>query len=402
MKVLHVIPSIGPLRGGPSAAVVAMVAALRQQGVDAGILTTDDNGPGRFEALPLERWTEHRGVPVIAFRRWMPPLAPLREYAVSPAFSRWLGRHLGDYDLLHVHALFSYPSTSAMAQARRAGVPYLLRSIGQLDRWSLTQSARRKRWMLRLIERRNLLGAAAIHVTSDQESQDVAALGLSVPRLVLPLGVTLPAELPGRPARPAGSPVRFLFLSRLHPKKRLDVLLEALAQLQARCPGQAWELRIAGSGDPDYTTRCRDLARRLGLEARCHWLGFLEGEAKWRELVGADWFVLPSASENFGIAVVEALAAGTPVLISSEVGVAPAVAAAGAGIITPATAEGLAGSLAQALQPPSEQQQDAARNLAREHFSWSTLATRLIAAYAGLRPPQPSTLQPSTPQLPSV
>lgn len=398
MKVLHVIPSIGPLRGGPSAAVLAMVAALRQQGVDAAILTTDDNGPGRFQDLPVGRWSEFGGVPVLAFRRWMPPLAPLREFAVSPAFSRWLGRHLGDYDLLHVHALFSYPSTSAMVQARRAGVPYLLRSIGQLDRWSLAQSARRKRWMLRLVERRNLLGAAAIHVTSEQESQAVDDLNLDVPRLVLPLGVSLPPDLPRRPPRPADAPVRFLFLSRLHPKKRLDVLLEALALLQARAPDRAWELRIAGSGDPDYSTRCRSLARRLGLEPRCHWLGFLEGEAKWRELTQADWFVLPSASENFGIAVVEALAAGTPVLISPEVAVAPQVAAAGAGLVVPGTAEDLAIALERALQPPADQQLDAARNLARDQFSWSTLATRLITAYAALPTPR----RVSTPPLPSV
>jgi glycosyltransferase involved in cell wall biosynthesis len=321
---------------------------------------------------------------VLAFRRWTPPVAPLREFACSPSLQRWLSAHLDDYDLLHVHALFSYPSTIAMALARRGGVPYLLRSIGQLDRWSLAQSARRKRWMLRLIERRNLEGAAAIHVTSEQESQEVEALGLRVPRLVIPLGVAMPQGLPLSADRTVGEPVRFLFLSRLHAKKRLEVLLEALAIVRRRHPGAAWELRIAGSGDPDYTHRCQERAQALGVADRCRWLGFLEGEAKWEELRLADWFVLPSASENFGIAVVEALASGTPVVISPEVAVAPEVAAAGAGRICPGLPGPLADALGMSLQHPTLQQRNAARNLAGEKFSWSSLASRLAEAYTSL------------------
>jgi glycosyltransferase involved in cell wall biosynthesis len=363
-----------------------MVAALRQQGVDAELLTTDDNGPGRLTDLPLGRWSERQGVPVLAFRRWMPPVAPLREFAYSPGLQHWLGAHLHDYDLLHIHALFSFPSTIAMALARRGRVPYLLRSIGQLDRWSLAQSARRKRWMLRLIERRNLEGAAAIHVTSEQEGQEVEALGLGVPRLVIPLGVTMPQGLPAPQDHAPGDPVRFLFLSRLHAKKRLEILLEALALVVDRNPGAAWELRIAGSGDPDYVHRCQERARELGLAERCRWLGFLEGEAKWGELRSADWFVLPSASENFGIAVVEALAAGTPVLISPEVAVAPAVAAAGAGRICPGSAGPLADALENSLQPPTLQQRNAARNLARKQFSWNTIARSLDEAYQSFVP----------------
>lgn len=384
MRVLHVIPSIGPVRGGPSAAALAMVAALRQEGVDAELLTTDDNGPGRLEDLPIGRWCEWQGVPVLAFRRWMPPVASLREFAFTPSLQYWLGAHLHDYDLIHVHALFSYPSTAAMALARRGGVPYLLRSIGQLDRWSLAQSARRKRWMLRLIERRNLEGAAAIHVTSEQECLEVEALGLRVPRLVLPLGVAMPQGLPIAAERGDGEPVRFLFLSRLHAKKRLEVLLEALAMVRRRRPEVAWQLRIAGSGDPDYTRRCQEQARVLGVGDRCRWLGFLEGKAKWEELRLADWFVLPSASENFGIAVVEALASGTPVLISPEVAVAPDVAAAGAGRICPGLPAPLADALEMSLHHPTLQQRKAARNLAGEKFSWSSLAHRLSEAYASL------------------
>jgi len=111
MRVLHLIPSISPRRGGPSQAVLAMTSALRHQGVEASILTTNDDGPDHLSGFPLGRWHEHAGVPVLAFARWSPPLRVLREFAVSPALVSWLRSHLADYDLLHVHALFSFPST---------------------------------------------------------------------------------------------------------------------------------------------------------------------------------------------------------------------------------------------------------------------------------------------------
>ena len=382
MRVLHVIPSISPLRGGPSRAVIDMVAALRLQGVDAAILTTNDHGPGLHPELVTGRWQWHQGVPVLAFARWSPPVAALREFAISPGLSLWLAGHLKRYDLLHVHALFSYPSTSAMVQARWASVPYILRSIGQLSPWSLAQSRGRKRLLLRLIERRNLQQAAALHFTSVAEREEAAALGLTSPGLVLPLGVRGPDSPAQRGAVPnALAPVRFLFLSRLHPKKQLENLLEGLALLQRHRPEANWELAIAGDGEPRYGAGLQEQARQLGIDGRCHWLGFVQGEAKWRALEAADWYVLPSAAENFGIAAVEALATGTPVILSREVAVAADVARTGAGLVSASDPDALALTLARALERPSLAMQTSAINLAAMDFSWSTIALQLRDAY---------------------
>ena len=382
MRVLHVIPSISPLRGGPSRAVLDMVAALRLQEVDAAILTTNDHGPGLHPDLVTGHWQWHQGVPVLAFPRWSPPVAALREFAFSPALSLWLARHLKQYELLHIHALFSYPSTSAMAQARWAGVPYILRSIGQLSPWSLAQSRGRKRLLLRLIERRNLEQAAALHFTTAAERDEAAVLGLAPPNLVLPLGVRCPDPLSQSASAPNGSaPVRFLFLSRLHPKKQLENLLDALALLQRQRPEARWELAIAGEGEPRYVAGLQERTRGLGIEARCGWLGFLEGEAKWQALKAADWYVLPSAAENFGIAAVEALAAGTPVILSPEVAVAANVALAGAGLVSASDPEALALTLATALERPSLTMRASALTLVATDFSWSTIALQLRDAY---------------------
>jgi glycosyltransferase involved in cell wall biosynthesis len=321
-------------------------------------------------------------VPVLAFPRWSPPVAALREFAVSPGLSLWLARHLKHYELLHVHALFSYPSTSAMAQARWAGVPYILRSIGQLSPWSLAQSRGRKRWMLRLIERRNLQKAAAMHFTTTAERDEAAPLGLSSPSLVLPLGVRCPHPAVYPTAdRDESLPVRFLFLSRLHPKKQLENLLDALALLQRQSPEASWELTIAGDGEPRYVTCLHERARAGGIEGRCHWLGFVEGASKWQALERADWYVLPSVAENFGIAAVEALAAGTPVILSPEVAVAAEVGRAGAGIVSASDPQALAITLAHALKGPSVSMQAAALSLAQSDFSWDTIALRLRDTY---------------------
>ena len=186
MRVLHLIPSISPLRGGPSQAVPALAAAQRARGLDAVVLTTNDHGDQVLADLPIGRWCDRQEVPVLAFARWSPPIRALREFAVAPGLLGGLRRELAAADLLHVHALFSFASTAGMALARQQQVPYLVRSTGQLNRWSLRQSPRRKRLLLKLVERRNLHGARALHFTSDAEPEEGAELGLRPPPIVLP------------------------------------------------------------------------------------------------------------------------------------------------------------------------------------------------------------------------
>lgn len=383
MRVLHLIPSISPLRGGPSQAVLALAAAQRARGLDAVVLTTNDHGDQVLADLPIGRWCDRQEVPVLAFARWSPPIRALREFAVAPGLLGGLRRELAAADLLHVHALFSFASTAGMALARQQQVPYLVRSIGQLNRWSLRQSPRRKRLLLKLMERRNLNGARALHFTSDAEREEAADLGLRPPPIVLPLGVALPQLDPTVPV-PADQAVRWLFLSRIHPKKQLPVLFEALADLQRRQPAARWLLDVAGEGDASYVEQLQQLAQWLGLAERIRWCGFAAGEAKAALLARADWFVLPSASENFGIAAAEALAAGTPVILSPGVALAPDVRQAGAGLVCEPEPAALAQALERALQPPSAAMVEAARALAAERYSWPAIAAALEQHYQAI------------------
>lgn len=391
MRVLHLIPSISPLRGGPSQAVLSMVAALRQQGVDAAILTSNDNGHGIQAGMPLGRWHEQpadgQAVPVLAFGRWSPPLRAVREFAMAPGLSRWLERHASEHQLVHVHALFSCTTSLGMAQLRRQGVPYLLRTIGQLNTWSLSQSPGRKKLFLRLVDRANLEGAAALHFTSEAERQEARALQLNTPSFVLPLGV--PA-LNGASANEADSQgasratdecIRFLYLSRLHPKKQLPLLFEALAHMKWRQPDRRWQLDIAGEGDPSYETVLREQAQQLGLHSRICWHGFVAGAAKQALLHQAHWFVLPSASENFGIAAAEALMAGTPVVLCPGVALASDVKQTGAGLVCEPSCDALSSCLEQCLTPPPLAMRQAARRLAEHRYGWPSISRQLIHQY---------------------
>lgn len=357
-----------------------MVAAQRQQGVDAVIVSTNDDGQGVLTNLPLCEWTFVQGVPVLLFPRWNPPLRPLREFAIAPLLVRWLLRHGSYYDLLHVHALFSFPSTAAMAVARQLQMPYILRSIGQLQRWSLQQSAGRKRLMLRLIERRNLQGASRLHFTSLAEQQEASDLNLGVSSFVLPLGVELSSAQPR--ASKSAAAVQLLFLSRLHPKKQLPLLLDALANLRRRRTDCHFHLHIAGDGDPTYVRSLRDQARQLGLTPWLSWHGFVAGAAKTALFEQADWFVLPSAAENFGIAVAEALAHSLPVLLAPGVALADAVVEAQAGYCVPPSVDAWSAALEHyAFCPPAAALRQAAHQLAAERFSWPSITTRLLDHY---------------------
>jgi glycosyltransferase involved in cell wall biosynthesis len=179
--------------------------------------------------------------------------------------------------------------------------------------------------------------------------------------------------------------LRLLFLSRLHPKKGLPLVLEALALARARSDVQL-SLTVAGGGDGAYVGELRALAARLGVADLVYWTGHVEGAAKSALLAGADLFVLPSAQENFGIAVAEAMAAGLPVLVSHEVALSAEVREAGAGAVVPREPAAIADAILHSARDLGARVHagDAAVRLVRERFSWERCADGLEALYASV------------------
>jgi glycosyltransferase involved in cell wall biosynthesis len=381
MKVLHVIPSLSLADGGPTRAIAAMERALSDQGVTVETAATDDDGPGRHNGKPLAQPLQENGVT----RRYFAKRTEF--YKASPAFARWIRSEVRGYDLVHIHALFSFTSIAAARAARRAGVPYVVRPLGTLNDYGMR---RRRPWLkalsLRFVDGPLLRDAAAVHFTSHEEAAQARRLGLAVKEAVIPLGI---GQAPQRAVAPrlaryadlsAAGP-RLLYLSRLDPKKNLEGLLAAVALLTPEMP--QLHLVVAGAGSPDYVNALKAQAQSLGITDRVEWPGHVEGDAKAAAFADADLFVLPSYSENFGIAAAEALAAGLPCVLGEGVAIAKDVVEAQAGIAvgTDATsiAQGLRRIIADHEALPALSAN--AMRLARERYSIDAMGANLKRLY---------------------
>ena len=378
MRVLHVIPSVSVRDGGPAIAIREMSAALAADGARVTVATTDADGGRTRLAVPLETPVRMGDVEYIHFARSIPG-----GWKLSLPLGRWLYAHTREFDVVHVHALFSYATIPGCRAARRAGVPYVMRPLGTLDAWSLGQKSWKKTPYLRLIERTHLKYAAAIHATSESEAAAVRALGYGQKVRVIPLGVASPTAFI-RLAPRLGAPTRLLFLSRLHPKKGIPLLLDAVRQ--ARSVGASIELTIAGDGPYAYRTELGAVVRSMALEDVVVFVGHVEGEAKQRLFAESDIFVLPSKQENFGIAVAEALAAGLPVIVSDQVAIADDVSVAGAGRVVPLSIDALSSAIVDLAADGATRAAMGLRAmaLAREKYSWPGTARALLALYAEL------------------
>lgn len=384
MKVLHVIPSVAIARGGPSQAVLEMVAALNRQGIEAEIATTNDNGPDLLN-VPLGQRSLYQQVPVWFFPRFSPNIHAVREFAFSSDLTSWLWRNMREYDLVHIHAIFSYPSTVAMAIARHHNVPYIVRPLGQLCTWSLAQSTRKKQIYLKAIERANLNGCRSIHFTSAAEQQEATLLNLTPPSFIVPHGLAIPPTIPDARQRlrqhfnlPANEPI-VLFLSRLHPKKGLDYLIPALAELADR----RFTFILAGSGEPEYEANLKSLIAANHLQDRTLCTGMVTGELKDLLLQGSDLFVLTSYSENFGVSVLEALASGLPALVTPGVALADLVDKQQLGYVPELDVRSISNSIGQSFADPARSQLmgTRARQFIAANYTWQRTATDLIEVY---------------------
>lgn len=395
MKILHIIPSISPVRGGPSQAILEMVQAQRQQGIDATIVTTNDHGDETFSTLYGQRIASGSipevigpSVPVVIFPRVLSQMAVLREFAIAPTLALWLWQNISNFDLVHIHAIFNYPTTLGMAMAKVKGVPYIVRTIGSLCHWSLNQGKTKKQLYLKAVGHQLLQSSNALHFTTPQERLEALEAGFTTTSFILPHGVNRPAPIPTarqqlrQQLNIANDHPVILFLSRLHPKKGIEHLIDALAIL----PHRDFCLVIAGSGEAEYEAALTQRIQNAGLSAQVRQVGFVSGSWKTCLFQGADVFVLPSHSENLGIALLEALAAGLPVVTTPDVAIASLIQQHQVGLVTKAYPSTLATAIQHYLQHPDTAIQAGQRgkSLMESEFSWSTQAQRLIEQYKKL------------------
>ena len=396
MRILQIIPSISLVYGGPSQMVLGLSAALAAKNIDVTIITTDSNGDiGQLPLdVPLNQPIQQNGYQIIYFRCY-----PWRRYKFSFSLLQWLNENARQFDLAHIHALFSPVTTLAATIARYHKLPYIMRPCGMLDPADLQKKKRLKQIYATLLERPNLAGAAAIHFTSKEEAKISERFGLDcigkmpVPRdldctgilpmpwdLVIPLGVT--AGLFPKKLRESQVPI-ILFMSRIEPKKGLDLLIPALESVLVS--GIEFHFILAGSNpqDADYETQIKLQIHNSSLAEYTTITGFVSGDLKVELLTKADLFVLPSYYENFGIAVAEAMAAGVPVVISDRIHIAEDIQQAEAGWVGPLEVGAIANSIKSALLNPQERQRRGlnGKEYAKKHYNWEAIAQQTIDAY---------------------
>jgi glycosyltransferase involved in cell wall biosynthesis len=383
MKILHVIADLDPAYGGPPMIAFRLAAAQAGLGHDVSMVHySDGRGDADFAAATREVPSRER-VRLISLTK-----PGLLERTTAFAARRELKQHFATtrYDALHLHNVWDPLLLVSAREARRQKLPYWVLLNGMLDPWSLAQKRLKKRVALEVAYRRMLDGAFALHVGNRDEQELIRPLGLKARTVMLPNGVfpeefePLPAAGSFRASHPElGDRPFVLFLSRLHYKKGLDYLVGAFAELSRRNPEV--ELVIAG---PDEGERkpTQDLVQKHGLESRVHFTGPLYGRKKLEALVDAACFCLPSRQEGFSMAILEALACATPVVISENCHF-PEVGTTGSGQVVPLELPAIVAALARVFSEPEATRRmgQRGRELLFAEYTWKIVAERSIAAY---------------------
>lgn len=380
LRVLHVLPSLAESYGGPAQAMVHFVDVLSNQGVDVSVVACLDESQRAVRLESRARLGVRGSVEVRTFA----PFTHL--YSSSPAMFGWLRRNVARFDLVHVHGLFSFAPVVAGFLAVRFGVPLIVRPFGVLNRYGLE---RRRPWAKRvsiaLVEGPLVRRASAMQFTSLAELEQATEAGLAHNGVVLPLGLPQTpsgdAELiRARFPRLRAGPV-LLSLSRLDRAKNIEALLDAFALVGRDHPDAS--LLVCGDGAQAYRSEVAQRALQLGLGGSLIWAGDVRGPMKASAFAAADVFVLPSFSENFGISVVEAMAAGKPVVVTRGVPMHETIEQAGAGLVAGTDAASLAAAFGRCFDGGFDLQAagSKARALVDAEFSLASFGTRLLDLY---------------------
>ena len=379
MKLLHIIPTYKPAYGygGPIISIGLLCENLvSQANCDVTVAATNANVQ---KDLPVH-WREPvlvEGVKVYYFRRITPDHSQL-----SPHLLWWLWRNVKTFDAVHIHSWWNLTVLFSTFVCILRGVRPVLSPRGMLSPFSL--KSKFKSILHKTIGQR-LLSRTFLHATSPQETAECVALIPNWQNVMLPNFLELPTvEAKQKFIKDhAMTKIRLLFLSRIHPKKGIELLFNALAQVPFD-----WSLSIAGDGEAAYIMKLEQLATALSIDKKITWLGWVTTIQRPFVFQAADLLVLPSHNENFANVVVESLAMGTPVLVSRHVGLSDYVVQNDLGWVCDTTVESIKETLNQAFTQSKHRQWIAERSAAqiRADFDPSVLAAKYMAVYRRVNP----------------
>lgn len=381
MKILHVIDSVFKAGGGTSEVVPRLCEALVAAGQSVRLVTGGGDAPSNAALKACKKGVDIRFCPT----KCVPYFSFLR---ATEQFKNELHAGSAWADIVHVHGLWQDPSWVAIKRTRHEGKPYLMQPHGFLEPERLKISKWKKRIVSSLIERSNLNHAACVIATAESEKLGIEQYGVKAPIEIVPIGIDAVAIDAARQDRQLlekwglnPSKKTLLYFSRLTPIKGLDLLAQAWARL-----GQFhrdWQLFIAGPNDRGYATEIQDLYGRTVTDGSVTFSGPIYGAEKSILLKSVDAFVLPTRSENFGIAVQEALAAGLPVVCTKG---APwkVIADEGAGEWVEISADAICNGLRNVLSADDltrRKMGEAGKRIVMRDFGWAGIAKKLVAVY---------------------
>src|SRR5277367_467417 len=338
MRILNVTQSYEPFFefGGPPAKVLALSDGLAKMGNEVTVLSADwgldkrlKNEPGvePAEDSPFGRRRRKNGVTVIYLANWL----QLRALSWNPALPRYLRARLAGFEIVHIFGLYDILGARVAAACRLRGIPYVVEPMGMF--LPIVRNIMMKRLYHRAFGRSMLADASAVIATSEQERSELISGGVPAGKIALRRnGVDGPASLPSygifRDSFQIPRAVKLiLFLGRLSLKKSPALLLEAFAKLtrEDRSKSDLPHLAFVGPDESGMLEKLKEMSAKLSLTDKVHFVGPISGQTKWAAYRDADIFVLPSQNENFGNAAAESVAAGTPVIVTEQCGIAPLI-----------------------------------------------------------------------------
>ncbi len=376
MKVLSVVVSLDPELGGTQAAATQMTCATQQAGITNTVVTAATPA-ARERAGAYIRRLEAVGVRVEQFPA-VKVLPGADKLGVSVKAVWWLVRRAGDYDVIHLHGVWGLNLLAGLAAARARHVPVFVTPHESLTTIDIETSQNAIRRRLKLALRALYLRWTTVFVVNSQLEADTSVPEVSADRVTVayhPLAKRDTATAQPRP-RGADERLRVGFLGRLHPKKNLDLVIDAVAQLPDHI-----ELIVAGGGT--LLEEMQRHAERRGVQARVKWLGFVSPDERTQFLDRIDVLVMPSTFESFGMSAAEAMLDGVPVIVSEHTGIAEVIRRHSAGVVVPPDAESVAAAIVRL-----DGDRDALAALAvagpqavRDELSFERVGTSLREAY---------------------
>ena len=362
MRILNVTQTYFPFLefGGPPVKVRSLSQQLVKLGHKVTVLTADwrletragsAGGAWHAERSPLGWTLEEAGVESIYLR------SPLHYRALSwnPGIAKFCRARLWNFDVVHIFGLYDFLGPAVAAACRRSGTPYVVEPIGMFV--PIVRNFLLKRMYHLALGQRMLRDSRTIIATSPQEVAELASSGLPPEKILIRRnGVEVPESVPARgkfrvaAGIPEDSKI-VLYLGRLSKKKSPEILLQAFSSLRQAASGADLRLIFVGPDEDGMKAELEQMARHLGISSQVQIRGAVFGDEKWSAYRDADVFVLPSQNENFGNTACEAMAAGTPVVVTDKCGVAPLLADV-AGLVTPHDATAIARALARVLCEP--------------------------------------------------